>query len=182
MIMAQPYSITSIHKSNVVDLFADLKVKMQTVWWVKTPLMYSNPTSPISLSFSMLPSSCSSWRSENHLLMCSSDTLSLLSHIQAPAADAKMVLEGDAVHPVPGGWLSVPAVATVIKYSCLCWSFREKSVVEQDIKEREEIIRQRNSEVQVWGILKLKEINCFFFCLFFYWWSWRRHSDACIDR
>ncbi len=75
------WSITSIHKMYVVviDLFTnlyDLKMKMQRVWWVKTPLMYSNPTSPISLSFSMLPSSRSSWRSENHLLMCSSDTLS----------------------------------------------------------------------------------------------------------
>jgi len=97
------------------------------------------------------PSSHSSWRSEKLLPMCRSDscTASLFSHIQAQAADAEMVLEGDAVHAVPGGWLSVPAVATVIKYSCLCWSFREKSTVEQDIKEREETIRQRNSEVQV---------------------------------
>ncbi|TRY88641.1 hypothetical protein DNTS_025673 [Danionella cerebrum] len=66
----------------------------------------------------------------------------------SPSVDAEMVLEGDAVRPVPGNWLAVPTVATLIKYSCLCWSFREKSVVEQDIKEREETIRQRTSEVQ----------------------------------
>uniref|UniRef100_A0A8C2G1R8 Epidermal growth factor receptor pathway substrate 15 n=1 Tax=Cyprinus carpio TaxID=7962 RepID=A0A8C2G1R8_CYPCA len=64
-----------------------------------------------------------------------------LSPEMIPPSD-RLTQQGD------GGWLSVPAVATVIKYSCLCWSFREKSVVEQDIKEREETIRQRNSEVQ----------------------------------
>ncbi|KAK1801214.1 hypothetical protein P4O66_022894 [Electrophorus voltai] len=68
---------------------------------------------------------------------------------QLPPAtvEADMVLEGEAVQPA-AGWLSVPSVATVIKYSCLCWSFREKSSVEQEIKEKEETIRQRTSEVQ----------------------------------
>uniref|UniRef100_A0AAR2KG24 Epidermal growth factor receptor pathway substrate 15 n=1 Tax=Pygocentrus nattereri TaxID=42514 RepID=A0AAR2KG24_PYGNA len=47
-----------------------------------------------------------------------------------------------------GGWLAVPSIAAVIKYSCLCWSFREKSSVEQEIKEKEESIRERTSEVQ----------------------------------
>lgn len=49
-----------------------------------------------------------------------------------------------------GGWLAVPSVSALIKYSCLlCWSSREKSSVEQEIKEKEESIRQRTSEVQV---------------------------------
>uniref|UniRef100_A0A6Q2WS41 Epidermal growth factor receptor pathway substrate 15 n=1 Tax=Esox lucius TaxID=8010 RepID=A0A6Q2WS41_ESOLU len=46
-------------------------------------------------------------------------------------------------------WLGVPSVSTVIKYSCLlCWSSREKGTVEQEIKEKEERIRERTSEVQ----------------------------------
>uniref|UniRef100_A0A4W5QHB8 Epidermal growth factor receptor pathway substrate 15 n=1 Tax=Hucho hucho TaxID=62062 RepID=A0A4W5QHB8_9TELE len=46
-------------------------------------------------------------------------------------------------------WLGVPSVSTVIKYSCiLCWSYREKSSVEQDIKEKEESVRERTNEVQ----------------------------------
>uniref|UniRef100_A0A8C7NIW8 Epidermal growth factor receptor pathway substrate 15 n=1 Tax=Oncorhynchus mykiss TaxID=8022 RepID=A0A8C7NIW8_ONCMY len=46
-------------------------------------------------------------------------------------------------------WLGVPSVSTVIKYSCLlCWSSREKSNVEQEIKEQEKSIRERTSEVQ----------------------------------
>uniref|UniRef100_A0A4W3IEP6 Epidermal growth factor receptor pathway substrate 15 n=1 Tax=Callorhinchus milii TaxID=7868 RepID=A0A4W3IEP6_CALMI len=40
-------------------------------------------------------------------------------------------------------------VPGVLKYTCLvCWSFREKSGVEQEIKEKEESITQRSSEVQ----------------------------------
>uniref|UniRef100_A0A8C8BUN4 Epidermal growth factor receptor pathway substrate 15 n=1 Tax=Oncorhynchus tshawytscha TaxID=74940 RepID=A0A8C8BUN4_ONCTS len=46
-------------------------------------------------------------------------------------------------------WLGVPSVSTVIKNSCLlCWSYREKSSVEQDINEKEERVRERTSEVQ----------------------------------
>lgn len=38
----------------------------------------------------------------------------------------------------------------VPKYLCvLCWTPREKSSVEEEIKEKEEAIRQRSSEVQV---------------------------------
>lgn len=66
------------------------------------------------------------------------------------------------------GWLSVPSVAAVIKYSCLCWSFREKSSVEQEIKEKEENIRQRTSEVQVrmcpCFIVIIREMTCKWFC------------------
>ncbi|KAG2463494.1 EPS15 factor, partial [Polypterus senegalus] len=48
-----------------------------------------------------------------------------------------------------GGWLSVASVSAAIKYSCLlCWSSREKTSVEQDIKEKEENIKQRTGEVQ----------------------------------
>ncbi|MGH0147144.1 UNVERIFIED_CONTAM: hypothetical protein FKN15_010241 [Acipenser sinensis] len=48
-----------------------------------------------------------------------------------------------------GSWLSVPSVSDVIKYSCLlCWSSREKTTVEQDIKENEDSIKQRTCEVQ----------------------------------
>lgn len=53
-------------------------------------------------------------------------------------------------------WLSGPALtgrpslSSVAKYFCLlCWTPREKSSVEQEVKEKEEAIRQRSSEVQV---------------------------------
>uniref|UniRef100_A0AAQ4R653 Epidermal growth factor receptor pathway substrate 15 n=1 Tax=Gasterosteus aculeatus aculeatus TaxID=481459 RepID=A0AAQ4R653_GASAC len=46
---------------------------------------------------------------------------------------------------VPG----LPALSLVAKYSCLlCWTPREKSSVEEEIKEKEEAIRQRSTEVQ----------------------------------
>uniref|UniRef100_U3DSK5 Epidermal growth factor receptor substrate 15 isoform B n=1 Tax=Callithrix jacchus TaxID=9483 RepID=U3DSK5_CALJA len=48
-----------------------------------------------------------------------------------------------------GGWITIPAVADVLKYSCIvCWSSREKNNVEQDLKEKEDTIKQRTSEVQ----------------------------------
>lgn len=44
----------------------------------------------------------------------------------------------------------LPSLSSVVKYSCLlCWNPREKSTVEEEIKEKEEAIRQRSSEVQV---------------------------------
>uniref|UniRef100_A0A671VFZ9 Epidermal growth factor receptor pathway substrate 15 n=1 Tax=Sparus aurata TaxID=8175 RepID=A0A671VFZ9_SPAAU len=46
---------------------------------------------------------------------------------------------------IPG----LPSLSLVAKYSCfLCWAPREKSSVEEEIKEKEEAIRQRSSEVQ----------------------------------
>jgi hypothetical protein len=58
-----------------------------------------------------------------------------------------------------GSWLGLggleglgllPSLSSVVKYSCLlCWNSREKSGVEQEIKEKEETIQQRTSEVQV---------------------------------
>lgn len=62
-----------------------------------------------------------------------------------------MVLEGEAVQTV-ATWLPGPALTAVLKYSCFCWSFREKSSVEQEIKEKEESVRQRTNEVQVRGV------------------------------
>ena len=54
---------------------------------------------------------------------------------------------------VPG----VPSLSLVAKYSCLlCWTPREKITVEEEIKEKEDAIRQRNNEVQV-------RSNCLFF-------------------
>lgn len=47
---------------------------------------------------------------------------------------------------VPG----LPSLSLVAKYSCfLCWTPREKITVEEEIKEKEEAIRQRSNEVQV---------------------------------
>lgn len=47
---------------------------------------------------------------------------------------------------VPGG----KRLSLLAKYSCLlCWNPREKSSVEEEIKEKEEAIRQRSDEVQV---------------------------------
>lgn len=44
----------------------------------------------------------------------------------------------------------LPSLSLVAKYSCLlCWTPREKSSVEEEIKEKEEAIRERTSEVQV---------------------------------
>lgn len=46
--------------------------------------------------------------------------------------------------------LGLPSLSSVAKSSCLlCWTSREKSTVEQEIKEREESIQRRTSEVQV---------------------------------
>ncbi|KAK7814480.1 hypothetical protein U0070_008848 [Myodes glareolus] len=48
-----------------------------------------------------------------------------------------------------GGWIAIPAVADVLRYSCIvCWSSREKNNVEQDLKEKEDTVKQRTSEVQ----------------------------------
>lgn len=52
----------------------------------------------------------------------------------------------------PGGLglSGLSSLSSVVKYSCLlCWTPREKSSVEEEIKEKEEAIRQRSSEVQV---------------------------------
>lgn len=47
---------------------------------------------------------------------------------------------------VPG----LPPLSVVAKYSCLlCWTPREKSSVEEEIKEKEEAVSQRSGEVQV---------------------------------
>lgn len=41
-------------------------------------------------------------------------------------------------------------LTSVAKYSCLlCWTTREKTSVEEEIKEKEDAIRQRSNEVQV---------------------------------
>lgn len=72
-----------------------------------------------------------------------------------------MVAQGEEVVAVQGQgkegsvetWLgvpSLPSLSLVAKYSCLlCWTPREKITVEEEIKEKEEAIRQRSSEVQV---------------------------------
>lgn len=74
-----------------------------------------------------------------------------------------MVVQGEEVVVVVQGketesWLGLgalgvpglPSLSLVAKYSCfLCWAPREKSSVEEEIKEKEEAIRQRSSEVQV---------------------------------
>lgn len=46
--------------------------------------------------------------------------------------------------------LALPALSDMAKYSCLLrWTPREKSSVEEEIKEKEEAIRRRSNEVQV---------------------------------
>lgn len=77
-----------------------------------------------------------------------------------------MVVQGEEVVLVQGqgkessaeSWLGLgglgvpglPSLSLVAKYSCvLCWTPREKSSVEEEIKEKEEAISQRSSEVQV---------------------------------
>lgn len=72
-----------------------------------------------------------------------------------------MVFQGEEVVLVQGqareasgeGWLGqgdIPTLTLVPKYSCaLCWTPREKVSVEEEIKEKEEAVRQRSSEVQV---------------------------------
>lgn len=75
-----------------------------------------------------------------------------------------MVAQGEEVVVVQGhgkegsaeNWLGglgvpgLPSLSSVAKYSCLlCWPPREKSSVEEEIKEKEEAIRQRSNEVQV---------------------------------
>lgn len=59
--------------------------------------------------------------------------------------------EGSAENWLGGlGVPGLPSLSSVAKYSCLlCWAPREKSSVEEEIKEKEEAIRQRSNEVQV---------------------------------
>lgn len=48
-----------------------------------------------------------------------------------------------------GGWISMPAVTDVFRYSCMvCWSSREKTNVEQELNEKEEAVKKRTNEVQ----------------------------------
>lgn len=63
-----------------------------------------------------------------------------------------------------GSWLGLgelglpglPSLSSVVKYSCLlCWTPREKCSVEEEIKEKEEAIRLRSSEVQVRVLVSL---------------------------
>lgn len=69
-----------------------------------------------------------------------------------------VVVQGQGEEHSAENWLglggfgvpSLPSLSSVAKYSCLlCWSPREKSTVEEEIKEKEEAIRQRSNEVQV---------------------------------
>lgn len=64
-----------------------------------------------------------------------------------------MLVQGQARKASPEGWpgqRGVLSVTLVPKYSCgLCWTPREKSSVEDEIKEKEEAIRQHSNEVQV---------------------------------
>lgn len=61
-----------------------------------------------------------------------------------------------------GGWITVPGVADVLKYSCIvCWSSREKNDVEHDLKEKDDTIKQRTNEIQVISILILLFCECF---------------------
>lgn len=60
------------------------------------------------------------------------------------SADSWLGLAGGLALP------GLPSLSSVVKYSCLlCWAPREKTSVEEEIKEKEEAIRQRNGEVQV---------------------------------
>lgn len=76
-----------------------------------------------------------------------------------------MVFQGEEVVVVQGqskegsveDWLGpggleipgLPSLSLVAKYCFLCWTPREKITVEEEIKEKEEAIRQRSNEVQV---------------------------------
>lgn len=63
--------------------------------------------------------------------------------VEARSADSCLGLGGL-------GAPDVTCLSLVAKYSCLlCWTPREKSTVEEEIKEKEEAIRQRSGEVQV---------------------------------
>lgn len=64
-----------------------------------------------------------------------------------------MLVQGQARKASGEGWPGqgdLQSMTLVPKYSCiLCWTPREKSSVEDEIKEKEEAIRQHSSEVQV---------------------------------
>lgn len=64
-----------------------------------------------------------------------------------------MLVQGQARKTSGEGWQGqgdLQSMTLVPKYSCiLCWTPREKSSVEDEIKEKEEAIRQHSSEVQV---------------------------------
>lgn len=64
-----------------------------------------------------------------------------------------MLVQGQARKASGEGWPGkgdLQSMTLLPKYSCiLCWTPREKSSVEDEIKEKEEAIRQHSSEVQV---------------------------------
>lgn len=62
-----------------------------------------------------------------------------------------VLVQGQAREASGEGWLGQGDVPVLVpKYSCvLCWTPREKVSVEEEIKEKEEAVRQRSSEVQV---------------------------------
>lgn len=64
-----------------------------------------------------------------------------------------MLVQGQARKASGEGWpdhADFRSMTLVPKCSCvLCWTPREKSSVEDEIKEKEEAIRQHSSEVQV---------------------------------
>lgn len=69
-----------------------------------------------------------------------------------------MVFEGQGEASSADTWLwlggvglpGLTSLSSAANYFCLlCWTPREKSSVEEEIKEKEEAIRQRSTEVQV---------------------------------
>lgn len=64
-----------------------------------------------------------------------------------------MLVPGRARRASQEGWpgqRDAASVTLVPEYSCVvCWTPREKSSVEDEIKEKEEAIRQHSDEVQV---------------------------------
>lgn len=87
-----------------------------------------------------------------------------------------MVAEGEELVVVQGpgkacsleSWLGLGGLvlSLVVKYACLlCCNPREKSSVEEEIKEKEEAIRQRSTEVQVRSLCEI------FTCILKHWFT-----------
>lgn len=92
-------------------------------------------------------------------------TFQLQLSVSVEAGVRTAMVQGEEVVSSRGAWLGLADVPTVkclsllAKYSCLlCWNSREKSSVEEEIKEKEEAIRQRTDEVQVCSVC---DFTCF---------------------
>ncbi|KAA8589642.1 hypothetical protein FQN60_013007 [Etheostoma spectabile] len=91
-----------------------------------------------------------------HTLTVTVFLVSLLLDTMVFQGEEVVVVQGQSKEGSVENWLGpdglevlgLPSLSLVAKYCFLCWTPREKITVEEEIKEKEEAIRQRSNEVQ----------------------------------